>query len=137
MRQILKNFFSSYRNILLYGFIGSVGAMSDVIFFMTLIEIFGESLFVIFNILSYSLGTTISYFLNYKINFKIKKKLGKRFLIFFLVAFIGLSISSVFVYFFLSVLSFRPIVGKTLSLFVVFIFQYFVNSRFTFNANRF
>jgi len=131
IKQIILALYSRFRNLILYGIIGGFSAGIDFLTFYALTT-FGDVFYLVANIISVSVGISISFILNKKYNFKVNDKVLKRFLIFISVGLGGMLLSSVLLYSFIEILDFEKIISKFLSIvFVVFI-QFFANKLITF-----
>lgn len=131
IKQIFFSIYYRFRNLILYGIIGSFSAGVDFLIFYALTTI-GDVFYLVANIISVTIGITISFILNKNFNFKVKDKVFKRFLIFISVGFSGLLLSSAFLYFFIDILIIDKIISKFLSIVFVVLIQFFVNKLITF-----
>ncbi len=150
----IKYLFEKYRNFILYGIIGGCCATIDFVVTNLFYQYFDFNSLVS-NVIGVTLGVTISFFLNAFYNFKRTNSLFRRALIFYLVGFLGLLLSLAIlivgdiicgynkpIEFFGIVLGeerlisdaidWNFIVVKLISIFVVALFQYFLNKLITF-----
>lgn len=131
----VKQIYKKFRNLILYGLIGTVSASADFVVYYILSNLIG--LFYLYaNSISVTFGISISFILNRKYNFKVKDKVYKRLIIFFLVGFSGLLLSSGLLYVFIDMFYLDKLVSKLLSIILVVTFQFIVNKYVTFNSKR-
>jgi len=129
MKQFISNHFINYF------IIGLLCYLIDISLFFLLVSKFFITAFFS-NIISSSLGITISFFLNSLFNFKVSSKVKLRLLNFYLVSFFGIIFSSLLIIFFISI-DFSPLIAKILTMPAIFIFQYNLNKYFTFSNSFF
>jgi len=129
---IMRNLYLGQRNLILYIVIGGTGASLDFLIFSSLSLFFEHKLYILYHLLAYIAGTTISFILNAKYNFKKSDNLNRRLKNFYLIATIGLAFSTISLVFFISVLEINQIISKLLSLFIVFLIQFNLNKKITF-----
>jgi len=130
-KQVIITLYSNYRNLILYGIIGSFSAGLDFLVFTFLTSVYGV-FYITANIVSVSAGITTSFVLNRKFNFRVKDKVFKRFFFFIAIGLTGLCLSSVLLYFFIEVLGVARLQSKLLSIVLVVLMQYFLNKYITF-----
>lgn len=131
IKQIFLTLFFRFRNLILYGIIGIFSASIDFLTFYTLTTIL-DVFYLFANIISVTIGITISFILNKNFNFKVKDKVFKRFLIFISVGFGGLLLSSALLYFLIDILTLEKNISKFLSIIFVVSIQFLVNKFITF-----
>jgi putative flippase GtrA len=131
IRNSILTLYSSFRNLILYGIIGSFSAGSDFVIFYILTTICGV-FYLPANIISVSVGISISFLLNRKFNFQVKDNVFKRFVLFFTIGLAGLFISSLLLYCFINLMDLDKIISKVLSIVGVVLMQFFLNKNFTF-----
>lgn len=131
IKQTILSLYKKFRNFILYGIIGSFSAGMDFLAFYTLTKMLNVH-YMYANILSVSVGISISFILNKTFNFKVKDRVFKRFLIFISVGFGGLLLSSALLYFAVNVLKLTPIISKLVSIAFVVLIQFFINKFITF-----
>jgi putative flippase GtrA len=131
IKQKTVSLYKRFRYLILYGIIGTFCAGIDFFIFYTLTTIF-EVFYLVSNIISVSVGITISFILNRKYNFKVKDKRIKRFIIFILVGSGGLLLSSALLYFFVDILTLEKVVSKILSIVFIVLIQFLLNKLITF-----
>jgi putative flippase GtrA len=129
--QVILALYARFRNLILYGIIGGFSAGIDFLTFYALTT-FGDVFYLVANIISVSVGISISFILNKKYNFKVNDKVLKRFLIFITVGLTGMLFSSVLLYIFIDMLEMEQIISKFLSIVFVVLIQFFVNKLVTF-----
>jgi len=127
----IKQIFNKFRNIILYGIIGSFSAIIDFIIFYTLVNILGV-FYLVSNIISVSIGIVISFILNKNYNFKVRDRILKRFFIFISIGLSGMLLSSTLLYLFVDILYFDKIISKISSIVLVVSIQFLLNKIITF-----
>jgi len=131
IEQIILKFYNKFRNLILYGIIGTLSAGIDFLVFYTLTTVWGF-FYLTANIFSVSIGITISFILNRNYNFKVKDNISKRFVLFISVGLSGLLLSSVLLYIFIDIFTLNKIISKILSIFLVVLMQFLLNTYITF-----
>jgi putative flippase GtrA len=131
INQIILPSYHRFRNLILYGIIGTFSAGIDFLIFYTLTTVW-EVYYLVANTISVSIGITISFILNRKYNFKVEDNVFIRFLIFISVGFGGLILSSVLLYIFIGILALDKIISKFLSIVFVVLIQFLINKFITF-----
>ena len=128
---MLSRLYQRFRNLILYGIIGSFTSALDFAVFTLLSKYIGIH-YIIANCISVLVGITTSFALNRSINFKVKDKTGKRFLIFLMVGLCGLLLSNVILYVGIDMLSGDELIVKLASIVLVVGFQFILNKFITF-----
>ena len=131
MIELIKKLYKKFRNLILYGIIGSSSAVLDFTIFTILTELCGIY-YLVANCISVTCGLTNSFILNRKYNFKVTDKTLKRAVMFFLVGFCGLLINSTLLYFFVNFAHFVTPVAKLCAIAIEVLLQFVVNSLVTF-----
>jgi putative flippase GtrA len=134
LRNTIIYFYYKFRYLILYGIIGGISAGFDFVVFYLLtthLNVF----YIAANVISVSLGITISFNLNRSFNFKVKDQYYLRYIIFFLVGFSGLVISSLLLYYFINVAGFGQLLSKLLSIVFVVMIQFLINRFVTFKKH--
>jgi len=129
----MQNLYIKYRNMILYLLIGGTGASLDFLIFSSLSWFFESKLYIVYHLLGYFSGTTVSFVLNAKYNFKKFNRLSKRIRSFYLIALLGLIFSTVFLFILITVFEINQIFSKFLSIFFVFLIQFTLNRKITFS----
>ncbi len=111
MKDLWLKLYSKFRNLILYGIIGSSSALLDFTIFTVLTEVL-DIYFLIANCISVTCGLTNSFILNRKYNFKVTDKTLKRALMFYTVGFCGLLVNSTLLYLFINYAHFVTPVAK-------------------------
>jgi len=124
--------FYRYRNIVLYGIIGSFAALIDFLIFRILTSINGFY-YVFANIVSVSVGITISFSLNKRFNFRVFDKVLKRFVVFALIGLSGLLISSVIIFVLVDLFDLNKTLAKAMTIILLALVQFLLNKSITFN----
>ena len=127
----LSRLYQRFRNLILYGIIGSFTSALDFAVFTMLSKYIGIH-YIVANCISVLIGISISFALNRSINFKVKDKTGKRFLIFLTVGVCGLLLSNVILYVGIDMLSGDELIVKLASIVLVVGFQFILNKFITF-----
>lgn len=130
LRAMVMQQWVQHRNLILYAFIGGSAVMVDVVLFALLHEVFGWSA-IASNSVSVPVAVVWSFTLNATINFKTTDVIMARLASFAAVSGIGFVASLLIIWGVLGIGQ-PGLVAKLVSLPVVFILQYFLNSRLTF-----
>ena len=128
---MLSRLYQRFRNLILYGIIGSFTSALDFVVFTMLSKYIGIH-YIVANCISVLIGISTSFALNRSINFKVKDKTGKRFLIFLTVGVCGLLLSNVILYVGIDMLSGDELIVKLASIVLVVGFQFILNKFITF-----
>lgn len=128
---MLSRLYQRFRNLILYGIIGSFTSALDFAVFTMLSKYIGIH-YIVANCISVLVGISTSFALNRSINFKVKDKTGKRFLIFLTVGLCGLLLSNVILYVGIDMLSGDELIVKLASIVLVVGFQFILNKFITF-----
>lgn len=131
MKKLIVKLYNNFRNLILYGVIGSSSACLDFCIF-TLLTSFTGIHYLIANCISVTCGLTNSFILNRKYNFKVTDKTAKRAALFYTVGLIGLTISSVLLYLFFEIFGMPRPISKVLAIILEVILQFLANSLVTF-----
>lgn len=123
-----------YKRFITYCFIGLVGASSDVALFHTLNSTL-EVNYAIANLISVTLGITVTFILNSYLNFKVISKIKKRFVVYYSVGIIGLTFQWFNLFIFSDVFNHPETIVKICLVPVVAVIQYSLHSVLTF-SNR-
>ena len=118
------------KQIASYGIIGVISSGVDAVLFATFVYAWGWFPFVA-NVLSVSVGITISFILNRKFTFKITDYTICRYLLFFGVGMIGLCISEA-ILFGGQLMSMNAMLTKLVSIVLVAIVQFILNKLISF-----
>lgn len=130
---MIKKVFNKYpilKEMILYGIIGLTSSTVDSLMFILFRKF--DIYVLIANFLSINIGITMSFFLNTFFNFKQKDNIVKKAISFFCVGYIGLVLSTVLMYIFVTILKYNEIIIKIISVFVVAIIQFILNKLFTY-----
>lgn len=128
---LIKKLYKKFRNLILYGVIGSSSALLDFTIFTILTELCGVY-YLIANCISVTCGLTNSFILNRKYNFKVTDKTIKRAAMFFFVGFCGLILNSTLLYIFINYAYFVTPVAKLCAIAIEVLLQFTINSLITF-----
>jgi len=131
----LLGLFQKYKNLILYGVIGSFSSFLDFLVFNILSEVLSLH-YIVSNCLSVLVGISTSFLLNRAYNFKIKDKTWKRFFIFLTVGLCGLCLSNLILWVGIDLLSFDVILTKLASILLVVFFQFLINKNITFRKSQ-
>jgi len=129
----LKETMASHKNLILYFFIGGSAVLIDVMFFFVFYTLFGTAspLATIYSVL---LATVYAFLLNAHFNFKMTDRFWLRFLSYATVSGVGLILSVLMLEVFNVRLGFDGNLIKILSLPLVFVVQYALNKKITFQS---
>lgn len=131
MKELIVKLYNKFRNLILYGVIGSSSACLDFCIF-TLLTSFTGIHYLVANCISVTCGLANSFILNRKYNFKVTDKTAKRAVMFYAVGFLGLAFSSGLLYLFCQVLGMPRSLSKLLAIILEVSIQFVVNSLVTF-----
>lgn len=127
----IRFFYDEFRELFLYGIIGSFTCFLDFCVF-TLLTQYTETNYLLANCFSVILGITSSFSLNRAYNFKVKDKTKQRFLIFLTVGISGLCLSNLILWIGIDKLQFDDTITKLASIVLVVGFQFLLNKFVTF-----
>jgi len=134
-KNILKSIYSRFRNLILYGIIGSCTATLDFLIFTALTQ--GLDLYyIIANIISCSTGILCSFLLNRKYNFKVTDHTARRLLIFVSVGITGMFLSSIILRVCIEQFHWDELFSKLLSIVIVVIIQFLLNKYISFRKTK-
>lgn len=133
--QLIKQLYSKFRNLILYGIIGSCSSGLDFLLYTLFVEVFGWH-YILSNCISVLAGITTSFTLNRNYNFKIKDKTKQRFAIFLTIGLCGMMVSNLILYLFIDFFNWNKIISKLLSIVLVVIFQFILNKYITFKPSN-
>ena len=131
----IKQLYSRFRNLILYGLIGGFCAGLDFAIY-TLLCHFEVMPYLWANVISIHVGIFCSFFLNRSFNFKVKDKTPLRFLSFYIVGLIGLAISEGILYLMVDWAQWNELVSKLVSIVVVALVQFCLNKFITFKTKQ-
>jgi putative flippase GtrA len=132
-RSRLRALVQRYRNLLLYAVIGGGALVVDLGIYALLVE--ATALHPVFaNTVSTFAAMVASFGVNSVVNFKVRDRIVARFISFALVTGAGWIVSSLMLALLVDVLHSEPLLAKGLTLPVVVLLQYRLNSRITFAA---
>lgn len=132
---IILKLYSKFRNLILYGIIGSCSSGLDFLLYTLFVEVFGWH-YILSNCISVLAGITTSFTLNRNYNFKIKDKTRQRFAIFLTIGLCGMMVSNLILYLCVDILNWNKIVSKLLSIVLVVVFQFILNKYITFKPSN-
>ena len=133
MKELYQKLYFKFRNLILYGIIGSFTSFLDFCVFTVLSNNLGFQ-YIAANCISVLVGITSSFLLNRSYNFKVKDHPRRRFAKFLTVGLCGLVLSNVILYIGVDVLSGKDNVVKLASIVFVVGFQFLLNKFVTFNV---
>ena len=128
---MLSRLYQRFRNLILYGIIGSLTSALDFAVFTMMSKYIGIH-YIVANCISVLVGITTSFVLNRSLNFKVKDKTGKRFIIFLTVGLCGLVLSNLILYVGINLLDGDELIVKLASIVLVVGFQFLLNKFVTF-----
>lgn len=133
--ELIKALYSKFRNLILYGIIGSCTATLDFLIFTGLTQ-WTPIHYIIANVISCSTGILCSFLLNRKYNFKVTDHTMRRMVIFFSVGIFGLFLSSIILHFCIDNLQWDELISKLTSIVIVVIIQFFLNKYISFREDK-
>ena len=134
MKIFIQSKYSQFREIILYGIIGSLSASIDFLIYFLLTNNIGLN-YLFANTLSVSIGISVSFILNRKYNFKVTDYIFKRLIIFFSIGLSGLAVSSLLLYIFIGIFDIQVLISKLLSIAFVVMLQFLLNKFVTFKQS--
>ena len=132
---IFKRIYNRFRNLILYGIIGSLSSFLDFCVFTVLTSVVGLY-YLLANCISVLVGITTSFLLNRAYNFKVKDKARKRFVIFLTVGLCGLMLSNLILWIGIDKMRINESVTKLASIVLVVGFQFLLNKFVTFRVKE-
>ncbi len=135
LREFCQTFYGKFRNLILYGIIGTCTATLDFLIFTGLTR-YTAIYYLVANVISCSTGLLCSFLLNRKYNFKVTDHTVRRMVIFFSVGIFGMFLSSVILHFCIDNLHFGELVSKLLSIVFVVIIQFILNKYISFRTKE-
>ena len=134
-KSLFHKLYSRFRNLILYGIIGSCTATLDFLIFTALTQ--GLNIYyIIANIISCSTGILCSFLLNRKYNFKVTDHTARRLLIFVTVGLTGMLLSSLILRLTIEQLQWNELVSKLVSIVIVVLFQFLLNKHISFRKTK-
>lgn len=133
----IKSLVTSFRQnrLLMYGLIGGVASAIDVGLFILLYEVMGMSALISHSI-SIPLSAAYSFLCNAYFNFSATDNMLARFASFSVVVALGYLLGAAIISVTVAYTAWGGTAGKFLSLPLVFVFQYFLNSRISFREYK-
>lgn len=125
---MIRELIAEQRQFILYAIIGGFSATLDFIMFLVLYNTLQINPLVATTI-STSFGILSSFIGNILLNFKVRDKLHHRFIVFYIVGVSGLGLSVLTIYVLHDLLNLNANLAKLISIPIVVIFQYILNSR--------
>jgi len=137
---MVSEFFDKFSNsniakFIKYGLIGLIGLILDMGLFYILHKLLGVN-YVLSNIVSSSTAILHNFILNSYFTFRVTDKKLQRFLSFYGIALIGLVFSTLLLSLFIEILHLDSMLSKLISIFIVALFQYFLNKKLTFHTKN-
>ncbi|MBQ3946066.1 MAG: GtrA family protein [Alphaproteobacteria bacterium] len=126
---IVKQIYSRYRDLILYGIIGGFCAALDFGLY-TLLGLWMPYLWA--NVISVHAGILCSFLLNRQYNFKVKDHAAQRFTVFYVVGLMGLALSELLIYLMATCFSMNYIIAKLITVVIIALFQFLLNKFITF-----
>ena len=119
----MSNIYNHHRNFILYGLIGGICTLVDIIHYL------------LANVISFNCGIISSFFMNRHYNFKIKDKTASRFLSFYLISMIGLGICEVLLWLFVDGFHLNNLLSKFIATILIGVAQFICVKHFTFKKS--
>lgn len=133
----LSGIYKDYMKFVKYMGVGVLGTAVDLAILFSLVSFFGMY-YLFANIISYSAGTVVNFFLNKRYTFNnTYKKVHFQFMSFAAVAAVGWVLSEILLYIFVDHIfmdssNLTIMISKVIATFIVFVYNYIVNKRTTF-----
>ena len=135
VKELIAALYAKFRNLILYGIIGSCTATLDFLIFTGLTQ-WTPVHYIIANVISCYTGILCSFLLNRKYNFKVTDHTLRRMIIFFSVGILGMFLSSVILHFCIDDLHWGELISKLTSIVIVVIIQFFLNKYISFREDK-
>lgn len=135
MKQLILKLYFKFRNLILYGIIGSFTSFLDFCVY-TVLSQYAGIYYLVANCISVLVGITTSFVLNRKYNFKVKDHAGQRFSIFLTVGLCGMLLSNLILYVGIDKLQYNQLIVKLASIVLVVFFQFILNKYITFRVRE-
>lgn len=119
-----------HSRIIKYGVIGAWSSFIDVVSYTILVMASVNML--VANVIGVHIGIMNSFILNRRYNFRVKDYTKQRFISFYIIGLLGLALSSGFLYLFVDGIGMNEIIAKVITIVIVALFQFVLNSRITF-----
>lgn len=132
--ELIRKVYNKFRNLILYGIIGSFTSLLDFCVF-TLLSSFAGVYYIVANCISVLIGITTSFLLNRSLNFKVKDHYKRRFVVFLCVGLCGLVLSNIILYLGIDKMHLNETLVKLASIVLVVGFQFILNKFVTFKYN--
>lgn len=136
MINFIIELYYKFRNLILYGIIGSFTSFLDFCVYTLLSQIVGIH-YLAANCISVLVGITTSFILNRKYNFKVTDKTAKRFSIFLTVGICGMMLSNLILFVGNDILHYNELIVKLASIVLVVFFQFLFNKFITFRTSQY
>lgn len=133
MDKIIIKIYTRFRDLILYGIIGSFTSFLDFCIFSILSNFVGIH-YLISNCISVLVGISTSFLLNRAYNFKVKDHAKRRFVVFLTVGLCGLLLSNLILFVCIEKMHENEIVIKLVSIVLVVGFQFLLNKFVTFKV---
>ena len=133
--EIIGKLYGKFRNLILYGIIGSCTATLDFLIF-TGLTLWTSIHYIVANVISCGIGILCSFLLNRKYNFKVTDHIMRRMLIFFSVGIFGMFLSSVILHFCIDNMQWNELFSKVTSIVIVVIIQFLLNKYISFRESK-
>ena len=130
-KNLISYYYEKYRNIILYGIIGSCSSGLDFLLFSLFVQVC-QWHYLPSNCVSVLAGIVTSFTLNRAYNFKVKDHAIRRFGLFLLVGLCGMLMSNLILYVCIDCLTINHLVSKVLSIVLVVFIQFVINKYITF-----
>ena len=134
-RYLGHELFQKYKKVVIYFVFGSTAAVVDLASYLLLFNFFNVSA-ILSTVSSISLATIVGFVLNALINFKVCDKLLLRFASYSATSGIGMAVSVLMLYVFNDLYGFGGNIVKIISLPIIFLIQYLINSRVSFRKTK-
>lgn len=132
---LIKSVYGKYRNLILYGIIGTCSSGLDFLLYTLFVRVFLWH-YLFSNCISVLAGIATSFTLNRTYNFKVKDQPIKRLTIFATVGLCGMVMSNVILYVCIDCMGMNNIVSKVLSIVLVVLGQFLINKYVTFKPTE-
>ena len=127
MAQLLSNQTPTWlRQLVSYALLGCVAAGVDILVYEGLADALGVNPLVS-NVVSASVGITISFFLNRRFTFKVKDRPGRRYLTFFAIGLTGMCVQELLIWVALTFFAATHLIAKLVAVMTAGLMQFILN----------
>lgn len=127
---MIAKIWNKYNKFIKYSVIGAISASIDFGVFY-LLNTHTSMHYMAINVISISCGITNSFFMNAKLNFRVHDNYIKRYIKFYAVGVLGIIISNILLFVLHGQMNISVMISKFITIFIVVIVQFFLNSKYS------